>query len=137
MTAETDRPLPFDIIAFVGALFLAPIMVTLMTCWLAIPVMALILGGPVYLVVGIPVLLWMVGRYPPEVWRFALAGFAANVVLCLLAVAMEKIPLAIQAGYDELFGFAVCGLLFGPVWAGTFAPLYRRFNRKARLVPQS
>ncbi len=138
MTTETDRPLPFDIIAFAFALVLAPVAVTAVSFFLLIPIFALVLGGPVYLMVGTPVLLWMVGRYPPNAKVYATAGLAANIALCLFVVIADKlIPAAREAGIGNLLGSAAFGLFFGPIWAGAFASLYRRFNRMARLVPQS
>jgi hypothetical protein len=139
MTRLTNMPLPFDPVAFALALIGGPLLVTLLTCWLLfIPVAALIVGGPIYLIVGTPVLLWMVGRYPPEVSHFALAAFTANIVLCLLIVVVQiLIPAARDSGTREFILLPVCGLFFGPLWAGAFASIYRRFNRMARLVPQS
>lgn len=135
MTAKKDKPLPFDIVAFALALVLAPIAVTAVSFFLLIPIFALVFGGPVYLVVGSPVLLWMVGRYPPEVFRFALAGIGSIIVLMALMGSLHVIRP--DLGADEFFAFLIFGAIFAPLWAGTFAPLYRRFNRIARLAPQS
>lgn len=136
--AEISGPLPFDIVAFTGALLMAPLAVTVVLGWLFVPIFALIFGGPVYLVIGTPVLLWMVGRYPPKARYFALAALLANLALCaLVLVADTSIPALQARGIGEAFAFAAWGVLFGPLWAATFAPFYRRFNRMARLVPQS
>lgn len=138
MTNEIDRAMPFDVIAFVGALVLAPIAVTALSFLLVIPLFALVLGGPIYLIIGTPVLLWMVGRYPPKAWRFALAGFLANLALCALVFAADRfIPSLAETSFGENLYLALWGLVFAPIWAAAFALLYRRFNRMARLVPQS
>ena len=139
MTKTKELPLPFDIVAFAGALIGGPVLATIVLCWLIIPLFALAFGGPVYLVIGTPVLLWMVGRYPPEVWRFALAGFAANLALCGLIVAADTVIPAERGtrGIGDTFGLAAWGVVFGPIWAGSFAACYRKFNRMTRLVPQS
>jgi hypothetical protein len=138
MTNEIDRAMPFDVIAFVGALVLAPVAVTALSFFLVIPLFALPLGGPIYLIIGTPILLWMVGRYPPQAWRFALAGFLANLTLCALVFAADRfIPSLAETGFGENLYLALWGLVFAPIWAAAFALLYRRFNRMARLVPQS
>lgn len=138
MTNTTDKPPPFDIIAFVGALICAPIAVTLVTGVTIIPIFALVFGAPAYLIFGTPVLLWMVGRYPPATMRYALAGLLVNAMLCgVIFLADRYLPTAKDSALSETLSLALWGLLFAPIWAGTFAPLYRRFNRMARLVPQS
>lgn len=138
MTKSTDVPLPFDAVAFAGALIGGPVLVTVVLCWMFIPIFALIFGGPVYLVIGTPVMLWMVRRFPPTARYFAVAALIANIALCTLILAADRwLPSFQAAGYGETFAFAAWGVIFGPLWAGTFAPLYRRFNRMTRLVSQS
>jgi hypothetical protein len=130
MTINTVKPIPFDIVAFVAALIAAPLLVTFFTCYLFVPIAALIIGGPVYLVIGTPILLWMVGRYPPTFWWFALAGFLANAALCVMLVAATKVlPAGQNIVSGDMIYMAYWGLLFAPIWAGTFAPLYRNWNR--------
>lgn len=127
ITANKDQTLPFGPIAFTSALILAPIVVTLLTCFLLIPIFALIMGAPVYLAIGTPVLLWMVGRYPPSFGPYALAGLLGN--LALIAFAYIAISLQPEASRThEGMTLAYWGLPFAPLWAGTFALLYRRFH---------
>lgn len=126
---------PFDPAAFVAALVLAPVTVTLITCLTIIPIFALVLGGPVYLIVGTPVLLWMVGRYPPVFSTFAVAGILGMFALFALAGAYHAVlP---DQGASELLAIYLWGMVFAPLWAGTFAPIYRRLNRMARLAALS
>lgn len=127
ITAIQDKPLPFGPIAFASALILAPITVTLLTCFLFIPIAALIIGGPVYLAIGTPVLLWMVGRYPPRFWPYALAGLLGNLALIAFAYAAISLQPAEIRTYEGMT-LAYWGLPFAPLWAGTFAFLYRRFH---------
>lgn len=134
-TTKTNEPLPFDIVAFAGALIGGPVVVTLVSAITIIPVFALIFGAPLYLIVGTPTLLWMVGRYPPDFSPFAVAGLGSIFAMMALAGALDS--LRPDLGTDEAFGFLIAGAVFAPLWAGTFAVLYRRFNRMTRLVPQS
>ena len=121
---------PFDIIAFTAALICAPLVVTALTFVTVIPVFALIVGAPLYLVVGTPTLLWMVGRYPPRFAPYALAGLGAIFALMVLMWLLDLARPDLQA--SGFFGFLVAGAVFAPLWAGTFAPLYRWWNRAAR-----
>ena len=50
-------------VAFFVALIGGPLLVTAATLWLVIPVFALMLGGPLYLAIGTPLLLWHLGRH--------------------------------------------------------------------------
>jgi hypothetical protein len=138
MTVRNEITLPFDPVAFAGALIGAPLLATLMSCFLIVPLFALFFGAPVYLILGTPVLLWMVGRFAPTIPRFALAGFIANLLLLLALLAAENwVPATIELGFRDSYVFALFGLLFGPFWAGTFAALYRKFNRMQRLIDPS
>ena len=129
------KVLPFDPVAFVAALVLAPLLVTLVTCITIIPVFALVLGGPVYLIVGTPTLLWMVGRFPPDFSTFAVAGILGVFTLFGLTIAFHMARP--DEGAGELLAIFVWGIIFAPLWAGSFAPIYRRLNRMARLAPLS
>lgn len=133
MTEITEIKVPpFDPVAFVAALVLAPVVVTLVTCLTIIPVFALVIGGPIYLVIGTPTLLWMVGRYPPVFLTYALAGvLGIFAVMGLLGAHHLARP---DEGAGEVMAIVLCGVVFAPLWAGTFAPIYRRFNRMARLA---
>ena len=126
-TATTDKTLPFGPIAFTSALILAPIIVTGLTCFLLIPIFALIMGGPVYLAIGTPVLLWMVGRYPPQFWPYAFAGLLGNLALIAFAYIAFSLQPAEFRTYEGMT-LAYWGLPFAPLWAGTFALLYRCFH---------
>lgn len=134
ITEYKDVP-PFDVIAFAAALISAPLVVTALTFPTVIPVFALIFGGPIYLIVGTPTLLWMVGRYPPTFAPFALAGGLSIVVMLGLTALLDLARPDLQA--DGFFAFLTAGIVFAPLWAGSFAPLYRWFNRSARPLIQS
>ena len=127
MTDNTKILLVLDPIAFVSALIGAPLLVTLFTFYLYIPVVALVFGTPVYLVVGTPILLWMVTRVPPQGEIYALAGFATNAALLLIGF------VGLQLGWvsRELAVIPVAGLVFAPAWAGCFPTIYRKCYRAA------
>ena len=130
MTETTELPRtvpPFSPIAFTAALIGAPLLVTLVGGVLLIPIAALIFGGPVYLIAGTPVLLWMIGRFPPEFENYALAGLLTNLALLTVAGLLQEIPQS-SIPIDTVW-FLLPGVIFAPLWAGTFGYLYARFTR--------
>lgn len=134
MTDEIEKFETLDPIAFVGALIAAPVLVALLGFWaVLIPVFALIMGGPIYLAVGAPVLLAMVTRVPLRGEVYACVAFIAQSVLVgTVAIYAALFP---EANAGAWVFFAVWGLVFAPIWAGVFALLYRRWHRPARLFP--
>lgn len=132
------RPRParyvIDPVAFFVALIGGPLLITAATFWLFIPVAALAFGGPMYLVLGTPTLLWLLRRYPPDTDTIVLAAIIANVfdagVIALWAT--------LQSGPDA-FGLAIMyggmGTLFAGVWAMSFAWLYRSLRRPMYRTP--
>ena len=132
---RTPRPVRYaiDPTAFVIALIGAPLVVTALTFWMAfVPVIALVLGGPVYLAFAIPVLLWDLPRRRPTFGRLALLGLGAVAAFTfVLFVANLVFP---EGRFDTLVRvYGIMGAIFAPLWAGTFAPLYRNF-RQARFA---
>ena len=127
MTEVSEIVPSFAPVAFTAALIAAPVLVTLVTGVFLIPIAALILGGPVYLIAGTPVLLWMVGRFPPDFETYALGGLLTN--LALLAVASLLLLPTPDAAPAEALWFLLPGVIFAPIWAGTFGYLYARFTR--------
>lgn len=134
MTAKIEVLPLLDPIAFVLALICAPVLVAVVGFAIFfIPVFALVFGGPVYLIVGTPILLWMVTRFPPDAKVFACAGFLAN---CALIVGLGTWhALAGVEDPNELIGMALCGLIFAPLWGAVFARLYRHWYRPLHLDP--
>ncbi|GHC55881.1 hypothetical protein [Neogemmobacter tilapiae] len=124
MTVSKEM-IPLDPIAFFAALVLSPFVVTLMTFYLLVPMRALILGLPVYLALGTPVLLWMVGRYPPVFATYAGAGLVVNLALVIFCRWLAEF----RDGMELMTVLATIGFLFAPLWAGCFAWLYRSFYR--------
>ncbi len=115
-----------DIIAFFAALIAAPLLVTALSFFLVVPVFALILGAPVYLIVGTPLLLWHLSRRPARVGDIACLAFAADLVLLILAFGLTQF--APRGTIDENIPYLLAfGLIFAPIWGATFAYLYRAF----------
>ncbi len=114
--------------AFFGALLLAPLIITGATFWLFVPLAALFMGGPLYLILGGPLLLWHLSRKPCDAsetaWLAVLANVAALVCSFLFAAAMESKDLMLTSVYYTGFGF-----IFAPLWGWMFGLLYSRFTR--------
>lgn len=126
--ASTARHM-IDPVMFFLALVLSPLIVTASTFWIfAIPVFALVLGGPVYLITATPVLLWWLSRRDPKVGQIAVLGFVVNLVACGFIWVFQFIDGVRQPG-DLALVYLIFGSVFAPVWAGVFASLYRRFRR--------
>ncbi|WP_144435488.1 hypothetical protein [Roseovarius atlanticus] len=119
-----------DPVAFFFALIGAPLAVAAGGFWaLGIPVFAVVLGGPFYLAIGVPVLLWDLGRRPPEPLRIAglaLVSYGVPAGLFLLYLRVTGGESAAE-GFVILAGF---GLIFAPLWGGVFGIFYRNFRRE-------
>lgn len=115
--------------AFFAALVLAPFLFTLVTSPLIIPVFAVIMGGPVYLVVGTPTLMWLLSRGIRSPGGIALAAFVANTLASAIALGVVGLAfgladdLTVQARAQMLYG-----AVFAPLWGLVFAWLYNWFS---------
>jgi len=121
-------------IAFFLALICAPLLVTLFSFWTVIGLFALPFGIVPYLAIGTPVLLWAVGRIKPRFWTYAFLGLVGNMVL---AVVIVLIALPENNGADALdmtLFFVGFGLIFAPLWAGTFGSLYAKLHPNIRIL---
>ncbi|WP_106746347.1 hypothetical protein [Yoonia maritima] len=118
--------------AFVAALILAPISVTLLTCWTIIGLFALPFGAIPYLLLGTPVLLWAVTRIEPELWSYATLGFAVNLVCLLASLAAHALSLSSQS--EQLVFIFAYGLLFGALYAGAFGVIYANLYPNRRIL---
>ena len=124
-----------DPVAFFFALVGAPLAVAAGGIWaLGIPVVAVVFGGPFYLAIGVPVLLWYLGRRPPEPLR--IAGLAL-VSYCVPAGLFMLYLLATggQSAAQEFVIFAGFGLIFAPLWGSVFGIFYRNFRREFYAPP--
>ncbi|MEL7099063.1 MAG: hypothetical protein AAGM84_09570 [Pseudomonadota bacterium] len=117
-----------DPVAFAVSLIGGPLMVTALTFWiLGIPVAALIFGGPAYVILGTPLLLWHLRRNVGEGNGIAvLALVSVAVPCCALAGLGVLLDNGEFIGIAAFYGFF--GAIFAPAWAGGFAFLYNRLR---------
>ena len=120
-----------DPVAFFLALIGAPLVVAALGFWaLLIPVFAVIYGGPYYLIIGAPLLLWFVPRNGVQPRQIAILAFVANGVATLAAILAlgltewQHIPLGV------VLWFGTFGSIFALLWGRMFAHLYLRFESK-------
>ena len=121
-----------DPVAFLAALFGAPILFTAATFWiLLIPVGALIVGGLPYLFLGTPLLLIHLRRHPAVGSDIAWLAFLASAAL--VAAGTVVALLAPGADTPSILSLAMITLLmaiiFSTCWAATFAWLYKALAR--------
>ncbi|UWR23071.1 hypothetical protein [Sulfitobacter sp. S190] len=138
------HPLPpkpryiIDPVAFFVALIGGPLLFTLLSFWaLFIPVFALVFGGPLYLAIGLPVLLWHLRNRDADPGKIGLLAFFVNLILMA--------PLALFAAFEQdaeiyVGGLALLafGLIFAPAWGYFFGRIYlflrRDFFARPRLL---
>jgi len=133
-TLTNPPPVPYPAryiinpVAFCLALVGGPLICTALTFWILIPIFALVLGGPVYLVVGTPVLIWYLRRNDGEPGDLAFLAFMVMAALLVLFVGFGFAT----SNNDILDGglvLAAFDLIFAPVWALFFGSIYRRYRR--------
>lgn len=117
-----------DPVAFFLALIGGPVLVTAVTCWLIVPIFALALGGPAYLIIGTPVLLIYLARNPAQPSALADLAlrtvFLVGLILGLIAIALGGVEVV-----GLLLGIAFFAAIFAPLWAAAFGWLYARLRR--------
>ena len=122
--APGRRDPPFGWVRFLAAFIAAPLIVTALTYWAMVPVFALMLGGPLYLVAGLPLAAWYLRRHPFRVLPVLALGQACQwlqVPVFLAASWLREDPGMLEA----LPAFLGMGALFAFLWTGTFIALYR------------
>lgn len=126
-----------DPVAFFFALIFGPILFTAMSFWaLFIPVFALVLGGPAYLLVGTPLLLWYLRRHDGD--PNALAALAFRVlVAALILVALISALTGSGALLGSSLWYIGFGMIFGPAWAYFFGFLYQKYRRAFFAKPRA
>ncbi len=110
------------------ALILGPVAVTALTFWLYIPIFALLLGAPFYLIAGFPAA-WFVFRNR-ALTTLGLVGLAL-VVNVLVAAALALWGAA--TGDADMLGrsaiHASYGSVFAAIWAAVSGLIYRNLLR--------
>lgn len=135
ITASTASPpaprVPVDPVALAIALVGGPVSVAIVLAWLLIPVAALAFGGPLYVMVGLPILLVYLGRASATSARIAGLALVANTTVCLAAW------LAFMGTHDsEIVLMYLCfGTVFAPLWGLVTGWIYFGLRRPIP-VPQ-
>lgn len=119
------KPLPFAL-----ALILAPLLVGLLTFWvLLIPVVAVVVGAPLYLIMGVPCYLWALSYRNWSPAQFAALGLLMNLSAHIIVFALSFGAFGAILDPDTLHGYFALGYVFAPIWSLTFARLYIRFSK--------
>lgn len=118
-----------DPVAFFVALIGAPLVFALFTFWaFLIPVVAVAYGGPLYLIFGTPILLWVLSKRDPSYLEVTGWSLVAVILICLGCLAMTLID-SPRAWINMAQFFGGFGLIFAPAWSATFLALYRSLRR--------
>ncbi|MEO0774392.1 MAG: hypothetical protein AAFZ04_14580 [Pseudomonadota bacterium] len=138
ITAKKRRnPAPRYLIdprAFILALVSAPLIIGLLFFWLLVPAVAVVMGGPFYLLTATPVMLWWLGRHQPNFLTAAILGFLSN--LAVVGVIYLLHLTEVDRGYHDVARiYFIFGSVMAPIWAGTFALLYQSWRRDAFAQP--
>ena len=135
MTETANMPENHDVnwLAFGAAFVLGPIATTVLTFWAAIPVYALILGGPFYLVLGLPLAIYSFRKHGPA--YAPLIGFS---LLSLLVIPVFGVALSLFAPGQEIWEISlfisVFGVIFAPIWSAMFVWIYKLFTGPEKVV---
>lgn len=114
---------------FAVAFALAPLVVTLpFIVQPIIAIYALIIGYPLYILLGLPTLIWHLRREPPRYLPIALLAAVAQLfflpfALIALFFSDDTTVLAVTVG------LTMFGIFFGVSWALMFTLIYRRLIR--------
>lgn len=90
-----------------------------------IPIYAIMLGGPFYLVIGFPVALWGLHRFPAL--PLPLLALLTNIALCIAAMLLF-ILLGWRTQREMAQFYLAFGSLFAPLWGFATSAIYRRFQ---------
>ena len=117
-----------DPVAFAKALILAPLIVAAFGFWVfLIPVFAVVFGGPLYLIVGTPVLMIYLHYAQGDPRGTSILAFATVVVGAGLLVLADQV-LDLLRHPDGLVFWIGFALVFAPLWGLTFGKLYNRWR---------
>ncbi|NNJ67896.1 MAG: hypothetical protein HKP54_07630 [Boseongicola sp.] len=119
--APSPRPHLIDPLAFFAALILGPIVFTLLTFYLFIPMFALAFGAPTYLTFG-ALFFWLALRKGWDSWpQITGVGFLAN----LASAPAVFLVLSHFEAMEATMMIIGMGCIFAPLWSLFFALLYR------------
>lgn len=115
-----------DPVAFGIAMAGGPLLTGTLGFPLILPVIAAALGGPVYLAVGVPVMLIVMPLH-----RYSASGWAGLALIVHAAVFLTILTLseAMGASTELPAIFFIFGLVFAPLWGAVSGLLYRWLER--------
>ncbi|WP_415921379.1 hypothetical protein [Tateyamaria sp. SN6-1] len=117
-----------DPVAFAKALILAPLLVAGAGFWIIlIPVFAAVFGGPIYLIVGTPVLMVYLHYAEGSAAGAAALAFVTTAVGALGLLAVTSLH-DLRPYNDGLIIWILFALAFAPIWGATFGYLYNRWR---------
>lgn len=131
LPAPLTNPIIIDPLAFTVALVGSPLLVAVFGFWaLLIPVVGLVLGGPIYLALGVPILMWFIPRFGIQPLWIALLAALSSAVACTLGLAAMGELITHRGNLDEIAGlYLLAGTPLAFVWGLVFALLYPKFER--------
>ena len=124
-----NAPLPaFRWPRFLVAFIAAPLLVTLLIFWL------IMLGGPLYLIAGLPLAAWFLRSRTPG-W--------VEIILLALACQLLQVPIFFVAAWyfddwnmlDALPAFLLFGAIFAVLWTATFLVIHLLLARAEPPAP--
>jgi len=119
-------------LAFFLALVLAPIIPGILGFWLIlIPTAAVLYGGPVWLALALPTLLWKLPHIGPDPAKIAALAFVGNLIAtaAIWAITTQTDP---NSGKVVLTLYGGFGSVMAVIWGATFAWLYIGFLPKSQ-----
>ncbi|MFK7754780.1 MAG: hypothetical protein AB8B51_19815 [Sedimentitalea sp.] len=126
-----------DPVAFAVAIIAGPVLVTLFTFWLVfVPVFALVMGGPIYLIIGVPVLMWDLSRNPASAERISLMALLAIAILCVGTWAYGALINDDSLMSISIF-YGIFGGIFAPIWGYVTGKVYLRMRRDLYVNPMA
>lgn len=117
-----------DPVALTAAIVGGPLIVTLATFYLVVPAAALLLGGPIYVAVGTPMILIWFARRKIRASAVAVLAMCTNAALsgaALLILSVLGDPT--RAGWAEVYLWM--GTCFAGIWGHVTGLLYARLCR--------
>jgi len=121
--------------AFTAALILSPLVTALLGSSLffispifpLVAIFSVVIGGPLYLIFGGPLLYGWLQAGNPSPLRAAVLGFFINMAICTAGALVAALPFTPFAVEHAVF-FLTFGSIFAPIWSAGFAILYNYFS---------
>lgn len=116
-----------DPVAFASAMVGGPLIVGVLGAPVFfIPSFALIFGGPIYLLVGVPVMLFALRRNKLSSSGWALLALTTHVALFAPIFLLAWLQ---DGNIDGTSLFLLAGCIFAPTWGAVSGVIYRRLER--------